>query len=46
MIEIVSLAVNIVNLLLLLAVFGEVLNIRDFLYFKEVLRNESDLQDN
>ena len=43
MIEIVSLAVNIVNLLLLLAVFGEVLNIRDFLYFKEVLRNESDL---
>ena len=43
MIEIVSLAVNIVNLLLLLAVFGEVLNIRDFLYYKEVLRNESDL---
>ena len=43
MIEIVSLAVNIVNLLLLLAVFGEVLNIRDFLYFKELLDDESDL---
>lgn len=42
MIEIVSLAVNIVNLLLLLAVFGEVLNIRDFLYFKELV-DESDL---
>ena len=43
MIEIVSLAVNIVNLLLLFAVFGEVLNIRDFLYFKELLGDESDL---
>ena len=45
MIEIIALAVNIVNLFILLAIFGEIMDIRDYLYFKELF-NEGDLQDN
>ena len=45
MIEVIALAVNIVNLFILLAIFGEIMDIRDYLYFKELF-NEGDLQDN
>lgn len=45
MIEIAALVVSIVNLFILLAVFNEVMDIRDYLYFKELF-NEGDLQDN
>ena len=43
MINIVLLILGLVNLFLLLGLGNEVLDIRDYLFFKEVLDDESDL---
>ena len=44
MIEIVLLVLGIINLFLLLGLGNEVLDIRDYIFYKEVLENgESDL---
>ena len=43
MIEIVLLVLGLVNLFLLLGLGNEVLDIRDYIFFKEVLEDESDL---
>ena len=45
MIEFVLLFFSIINLFLLLGLGNEVLDIRDYLFFKEAL-NEGDLRDN
>ena len=45
MIEFVLLVLGIINLFLLLGLGNEVLDIRDYLFFKEAL-NEGDLRDN
>lgn len=45
MIEYVLLVLGIINLFLLLGLGNEVLDIRDYLFFKEAL-NEGDLRDN
>ena len=47
MINIVLLILGLVNLFLLLGLGNEILDIRDYLFFKEVLDDgESDLRDN
>jgi len=46
MINIVLLVLGLVNLFLLLGLGNEILDIRDYLFFKEVLDNEGDLRDN
>ena len=46
MITIVLLVLGFINLFLLLGLGNEVLDIRDYLFFKEVLEDESDLRDN
>ena len=46
MINIVLLVLGLVNLFLLLGLGNEILDIRDYLFFKEVLEDESDLRDN
>ena len=46
MIEIVLLILGLVNLFLLLGLGNEVLDIRDYIFFKEVLNDEGDLRDN
>ena len=46
MIEIVLLILGLVNLFLLLGLGNEILDIRDYLFFKEVMSDESDLRDN
>ena len=43
MIELVLLIIGFINLFLLLGLGNEVLDIRDYLFFKEVLDDESDL---
>ena len=43
MIEFVLLVIGFVNLFLLLGLGNEVLDIKDYLFFKEVLDDESDL---
>ena len=43
MIELVLLIMGFINLFLLLGLGNEVLDIRDYLFFKEVLEDESDL---
>ena len=43
MIEIVLLVLGLVNLFLLLGLGNEVLDIKDYLFFKEVLDDEGDL---
>ena len=43
MIEYVLLVIGFVNLFLLLGLGNEVLDIKDYLFFKEVLDDESDL---
>ena len=43
MINIVLLILGLVNLFLLLGLGNEVLDIRDYIFFKEVLDDESDL---
>ena len=46
MIELVLLIMGFINLFLLLGLGNEVLDIRDYIFFKEVLEDESDLRDN
>ena len=46
MINIVLLVLGLVNLFLLLGLGNEILDIRDYLFFKEALNNEADLRDN
>ena len=46
MINIVLLILGLVNLFLLLGLGNEILDIRDFLFFKEALSDEGDLRDN
>lgn len=47
MIEFVLLVLGFINLFLLLGLGNEILDIRDYLFFKEVLENgEGDLRDN
>ena len=46
MIELVLLVLGFINLFLLLGLGNEILDIRDYLFFKEVLEDESDLRDN
>ena len=43
MINIVLLVLGLVNLFLLLGLGNEILDIRDYIFFKEVLEDESDL---
>ena len=45
MMEFVLLIVGFINLFLLLGLGNEILDIRDYLFFKEMLESESDLQD-
>ena len=46
MITFVLLVLGLVNLFLLLGLGNEILDIRDYLFFKEALNNEGDLRDN
>ena len=46
MIELVLLIIGFINLFLLLGLGNEVLDIRDYIFFKEVMEDESDLRDN
>ena len=46
MINIVLLILGLVNLFLLLGLGNEVLDIRDYIFYKEVLESEGDLRDN
>ena len=46
MIEFVLLIIGFINLFLLLGLGNEVLDIRDYIFFKEVMSDESDLRDN
>ena len=47
MIDVILLIMGVINLFLLLGLGNEILDIRDYLIFKEVLENgEGDLRDN
>ena len=46
MIEYVLLVFSIINLFFLLGLSNEILNIRDYIFFKEVLEDEGSLRDN
>ena len=46
MIELALLVLGLVNLFLLLGLGNEILDIRDYIFFKEVLESEGDLRDN
>ena len=46
MIEIVLLVLGFINLFLLLGLGNEVLDIRDYIFYKELMSDESDLRDN
>ena len=46
MMLLVLLCISIVNLALLLCVCNEILDIRDYIFYKEVMSDESDLRDN
>ena len=46
MIEIVLLVLGFINLFLLLGLGNEVLDIRDYIFYKECLKDESNLRDN
>ena len=46
MIELVLLVLGFINLFLLLGLGNEVLDIRDYIFYKEVLKDESSLRDN
>ena len=46
MIEYVILIFCIINLFFLLGLCNEVLDIRDYIFFKEVMEDESSLRDN
>ena len=45
MITLVLLVLGFINLFLLLGLGNEILNIRDYLFFKEALNNEGSLRD-
>ena len=45
MINIVLLILGLVNLFLLLGLGNEILDIRDYIFFKEVLESEGSLRD-
>ena len=45
MIEYVLLVFSLVNLFLLLGLGNEILDIRDYIFFKEVLESEGSLRD-
>ena len=45
MIEIVLLVLGFINLFLLLGLGNEILDIRDYLFFKECLKDEGSLRD-
>jgi hypothetical protein len=45
MIEIVLLILGLVNLFLLLGLGNEILDIRDYIIFREVIGDEGDLRD-
>lgn len=46
MIELVLLVLGFINLFLLLGLGNEILDIRDYIFFKEVMEDESNLRDN
>ena len=46
MIELVLLVLGFINLFLLLGLGNEVLDIRDYIFYKECLKDESNLRDN
>jgi len=46
MIEYVLLVFSIINLFFLLGLSNEILNIRDYIFFKECLKDEGSLRDN
>ena len=46
MIEFVLLVLGFINLFLLLGLGNEVLDIRDYIFYKELMSDESDLRDN
>ena len=46
MIEIVLLVLGLVNLFLLLGLGNEILDIRDYIIFREVIGDEDSLRDN
>ena len=46
MIEIFTMFVCIINLFLLLGLMNEVIDLNDFIFYKEVMMNESDIQNN
>lgn len=46
MINIVLLVLGFVNLFLLLGLGNEILDIRDYIFYKEVLESEGGLRDN
>ena len=46
MIEYVLLVLGFINLFLLLGLGNEVLDIRDYIFYKEMLNDEGDLRDN
>ena len=46
MITIVLLVLGFINLFLLLGLGNEVLDIRDYIFYKEMIENEGDLRDN
>ena len=46
MIEFVLLVLGFINLFLLLGLGNEVLDIRDYIFYKEMIENEGDLRDN
>ena len=46
MIEVLLVIIGFINLFLLLGLGNEVLDIKDYLFFREVFDDESDLRDN
>lgn len=46
MIEYVLLVLGFINLFLLLGLGNEILDIRDYIFYKEMIESESNLRDN
>ena len=46
MIELVLLVLGFINLFLLLGLGNEILDIRDYIFYKELISDEGDLRDN
>ena len=45
MIEIILLIMGVINLFLLLGLMNEVIDLNDYIFYKEVMINESDIQN-